>query len=946
MKRSNVFPSSISLWGILILILFILVSGGLSSNAFAAQVSKPHGTLSGSLSLPSGYSWSATNSGDKWQEIFGDKYGVGASVTIGGGLTGNVSVGIKGQGNIEGSEIPGSGNLWFSGSTHKVYGIPIPVPVRSSAAMNYKAEIWSSFTITIWIAGNEHKFVQSGPSKEIDLTATQSFSSGSSPYLLGGSVSLSASKTEELGDIHVPVPMVPGLSVKIGGEVKGEARNDVKGETLTTSQGDFTSAGEKKTIYLTGGAFTVNDISERLESTASVSLTPVATLGVTIGIPDTFFSKDFDLEIKLGTKTVVDNHVEEFTANPQNQNLTFSILTNTLAVSKVGDGSIFVIKEDYCKGCGFITTSPSLPWTGQFITGSSVTLNAEPRSGYDFSSWSGDLSGAANLRGILINGDKKVTANFKNKLYTLSLSKTGNGKIKVNGNTAVLPWTGQFPSWTNVTIEAVPDLDWGFSAWTGDLLGNIPSTTIPMSGPKSITAQYFQEAVTNPTTPTGPTQGIQGSIYSFTTGGASSNLSHAVQYRIDFGDNTNSGWLQVGQTTISKAWASAGPFAVKAMARCVNGTVQSGWSDSLSVTILNTTAGTTTNPFAFGYPFQRKGFYAHSLYWLFYSDGAQMVYKTSSDGLTWGSPTVVRACNSGEQFSIWFDKTYVHYGYANGVAGTPIWYRRGMPDPSGSITWPTGEQMAVPGLPWVIGKTYSLPCIAVDSNGYPWIGYRQVEGTNKSPMIAKSARNDGHWQAAVGFPGDLAGWTAAAWVVAPVPLSNGKMLAIYTSSGHLIRSKTWTGSSWTQRIQNPTPGIGVSSPSFSVVAHGDEAHFVFLSSTSLMHSRYSYSANSWGKEVKVHAGSLTPTSAPALAADPQGDLHLFWAGSPKIDHIYYKRYSGGKWDLNATDWIDESVEKLTRNDALTSFYQAEPNRGVGYLTRKPSPYKVKFNRGY
>ncbi len=51
-----------------------------------------------------------------------------------------------------------------------------------------------------------------------------------------------------------------------------------------------------------------------------------------------FWDWDFDLEIKMGTVKVVDNLVKEFTTN--SQNLTFNIPTNTLTVSKVGDGSI------------------------------------------------------------------------------------------------------------------------------------------------------------------------------------------------------------------------------------------------------------------------------------------------------------------------------------------------------------------------------------------------------------------------------------------------------------------------------------------------------------------------------------------------------------------------------------------------------------------------------
>jgi len=78
------------------------------------------------------------------------------------------------------------------------------------------------------------------------------------------------------------------------------------------------------------------------------------------------------------------------------------------------------------------------------------------------------------------------------------------------------------------------------------------------------------------------------------TGGAVSNLGHAVQYFFDWGDGTNSGWLPVGTTSASKIWTTAGTYPVQAQARCATTTtVVSSYSTSLSVAISAATTGPT-----------------------------------------------------------------------------------------------------------------------------------------------------------------------------------------------------------------------------------------------------------------------------------------------------------------------------------------------------------------
>ncbi|MCW5982001.1 MAG: SBBP repeat-containing protein [Bryobacteraceae bacterium] len=127
--------------------------------------------------------------------------------------------------------------------------------------------------------------------------------------------------------------------------------------------------------------------------------------------------------------------------------------------------------------------------------------------------------------------------------------------------------------------------------------GSSRNGTLTIAG-KTHTVTQAAEAITAPVAPTGTTLITPGTSYSYTTGGATSDLGHSLQYYFDWGDGTNSGWLAAGVTSASHSWASAGTYSVKARARCVTHTaLVSAWSNVLSVSAEsvskpNTPAGT------------------------------------------------------------------------------------------------------------------------------------------------------------------------------------------------------------------------------------------------------------------------------------------------------------------------------------------------------------------
>jgi hypothetical protein len=167
----------------------------------------------------------------------------------------------------------------------------------------------------------------------------------------------------------------------------------------------------------------------------------------------------------------------------------------------------------------------------------------------------------------------------------------------IENKRGVLIFNG-YNSWTSVTPPNV-SLDW----WLNSIYFNSENDGWAVgynrANHKGVILRYSPETVSIPNTPIGPTSGTIGTIYTYSVGGSTSSYGHDVQYLIDWGDGTNSGWLPVGTTSSSKFWTSTGNYLVKAQARCVTDiSVISGWSSILSVTIsvLTETISTPTTP--------------------------------------------------------------------------------------------------------------------------------------------------------------------------------------------------------------------------------------------------------------------------------------------------------------------------------------------------------------
>lgn len=169
------------------------------------------------------------------------------------------------------------------------------------------------------------------------------------------------------------------------------------------------------------------------------------------------------------------------------------VVDGTKTISAGFSETEYSLSVDGTGGSILVDGSPqSLPWSGSYACGNSVTLEAVPDEHREFAGWSGDLSGSDNPVDLVMDGDRSIVASFDWTNYTLSLSATGNGTVSVDGVPQALPWSGSVPYGTEVVLEAAPADGWKFKGWSGAISGSETAVTVTIGGDISVGATFTE----------------------------------------------------------------------------------------------------------------------------------------------------------------------------------------------------------------------------------------------------------------------------------------------------------------------------------------------------------------------------------------------------------------------------------------------------------------------
>ncbi len=355
------------------------------------------------------------------------------------------------------------------------------------------------------------------------------------------------------------------------------------------------------------------------------------------------------------------------------------------------------------------------------------------------------------------------------------------------------------------------------------------------------------------------------------------------------------------------------------------------------------TVGTSTVATAPEDSFQRKSFYAAGRFWVFWSDGTNIVWATSTDGITWSAKQTAIAGVQGYLFSLWYDKArnFVHFVYCSGAQNASLWYRRGEPLSNGNITFAFDWQnVGFHSNCWI-----NFPTVGVDSDGYPYIGYRIYNGSSVLAFCTKSSTNDGTWTTAAGFPYQLTTVTAGTreYFTTVVPLLSKKMLFVFCNyNNYYCYSREYDGAGNWGAIELVFGGT-MYYYSYGVIADGDDAHIVFLEYVApnaiVYHEKRTHGVG-WGAATDV--SGVVATSSYPCASISNGILYAFWLG-PTAKKAYYRiRNANGTWN-SIVEWFTETDDFTGGFDSENCFQESLGSQiGMAFESKTVSPYNIRF----
>ena len=246
----------------------------------------------------------------------------------------------------------------------------------------------------------------------------------------------------------------------------------------------------KGTNAASGGNLSVYSVTDDSwnENTVTYSTRPSkgALLGsTTLGASGTVYSID------ISDFVVAESNGDNTVSLWLNDNLSTGSRYDFASKEAAGEvGPKLVLQLDGGTGVTYelITTAVNgsvSPSGGEYGEGEVVSLIAIPDAGYEFDSWSGDVTGTSNPVSVTMNTNKSVTANFV-AIPTYILTVTS-----LNGS--VSPPGGLYYEGEEVILTATPAAGYIFDSWSGDVTGTTNPISIIMDSDKSVTANYIEQ---------------------------------------------------------------------------------------------------------------------------------------------------------------------------------------------------------------------------------------------------------------------------------------------------------------------------------------------------------------------------------------------------------------------------------------------------------------------
>ena len=357
------------------------------------------------------------------------------------------------------------------------------------------------------------------------------------------------------------------------------------------------------------------------------------------------------------------------------------------------------------------------------------------------------------------------------------------------------------------------------------------------------------------------------------------------------------------------------------------------------------TIGTSTTNAATYYPIESKVFFCQTRYWAFYTDGTSIVFRTSTDGITWTSTTTVRAGTIGYDFSAWVDcaNTKVYYVWSS--EGTTMTHRAGTLNTGGTITWDGSSEAT-------ITSTYGTntdPTITKDTSGILWIATNTLHTTAtvgnyvevwKCTISGTNCETASNWSDSTNI---LATSESTSDGVGPIirPLTSGKLSLTYgkgvsASYTGVQGIRTYSGATWSSETTTTSSYLNGGT---SGVAIADTTYFAGITSTgTILYWSCAYPCSSTPTETTI-SSATTNVQVQISSDNSQQLLVLYGTGGSSSSILYeYSTNGGTSWSGQQTLASSESVRAYSLTGSVTT-----GNGNFQILwTSNTSTYNVRF----
>jgi len=324
---------------------------------------------------------------------------------------------------------------------------------------------------------------------------------------------------------------------------------------------------------------------------------------------------------------------------------------------------------------------------------------------------------------------------------------------------------------------------------------------------------------------------------------------------------------------------------------------------------------------------QEKCFYVAGRYWVFWSDSDNhMYYSTSTDGLNWTNKTDLGVVNYryGETCGVIYDGTYFH---VHNKKDQDLWIRIGTPNPDGSITWLAAANKMHSGTGAYIMSDHSY---IYGTNKVSWNAWHYGMScgavscldcyvNNNSPH---DVTTDGLWSGTL-YPAKFSDTDYRGNMLRALP--GGKVLMLVARVTDTLKEFFYNGTSWSGAVAATLNGSiqqyssgGENWAYDAVVDKFGNVHLSYLdSSYRIWYGKRDYATGAWLPERLLFSGSRYDHDTKIVYDEATGDLYVFIAHAPSLNHIGFCRYDAQKnvW-YPMIDFIDASVEGLApRSDS-------------------------------